>query len=766
MTKTSPASKFKAPKNVVKNTVKKSLFKNKVKSKQLYSEESYIHKKRESVIPSSITDELNDRNIYNPVPSEINNLRQLEVRLVKNENAIIAGLPWIQTNVRNIMKVIAKYDRVSEQYLNSQFEKFEMYSKSIELDIESKINDNTNILEIALNQINDFIDGQKNLKHLEIEDNINNHKHMNADLNLIKEELTRLINQYKMLEKEITNIKKITESELKEEKINILEFVKELKGDIINLDKVLTSEKQKIEKAIIEVIDAHKKEFNYKLESNINISKEYIDTTINPLSKQIDTIYTKNNQFVKLINENKKRFADIIENKIENNIKISKAYMNSTITPLLKQIDAISIKDNYLVELIDENKKDLEAKLESNINTSKEYIDITIMPLLKQIDTISIKENKLVTLIDSHKKGLDAKLESNIRLSKEHMDTIKKHMDTTITPLLKQIDTISTKDNDLVKLIDNNKKDLESKLKSNIEISKAYVDTTINPLLKQIDTISTKNDQLVKLIVENKESFTNTIENKIEENLKVSKKYIDVIKADMDTTITPLLKQIDYISTKNNQLVKLIDKNKEELSHDRLGSFKLLLEDIKTELNTLKNTQKLNDSKMMDYIKVIETVQKSESNESSELINRIKSIEYTQASKTNDTEPLDRINSRINLIEASKANDTELLNRIDALEVTQRSNEELIKNAVNIIKNNNAEQSNVKNDEFIHLLEVYKERDAEREKRVSNMLMRIEHAVTEINKKTANVTGDMGKNINDELDDMISELKRLQQESN
>ncbi|MCK5594225.1 MAG: hypothetical protein KAI18_03215, partial [Candidatus Aenigmarchaeota archaeon] len=109
--------------------------------------------------------------------------------------------------------------------------------------------------------------------------------------------------------------------------------------------------------------------------------------------------------------------------------------------------------------------------------------------------------------------------------------------------------------------------------------------------------------------------------------------------------------------------------------------------------------------------------------------------------------------------------DTELLGRVNILEDSQRSNVGLIKEAVNDIKEASKIDSKSREGELVSLLEDYKKRDTERERRMTNMLQCIEQAVETINQKTT--TSDANeKSVNDELDGMISELKRIQQESN
>lgn len=447
-----------------------------------------LKKKRASVksIPKVTGSNLNGVSNRH-ISQKTRTLKEIEARLEKNENTLMASLPWIRTNVRNIMKVIARYDKNSEQYINSQFEKFEMYSKSIELDIESKIDENTNILGNALDHINRFISEQKNLKRIELEDNIKNNSQIHADINVLKEEFTILIDEYKELEKAIINIKKTTDSKLNEEDTHIIQLVKELKGDIKNIDNVLVSEKQKIKDAVASIVDVQKKEFDDKIKNNLNISK-------------------------------------------------------------------------------------------------------------------------------------------------------------------------------------------------------AHQDNLIKSLLAQISTISTKNDQLVKMI----------------------------------------------------------NDTQAKSSVDRFKDVKLVLGNIKTELGLLKDTQDSNDSRAMDYIKTLGSAQAPKYDDA-ELIDRISALESTQKSKSDDTGLIDRIN---------------------VLENSQRSHVELIKDAVSNLKETSTLNSSAKGGELVSLLETYKKRDAEREKRVSNMLSRIEQAVETINQKAEDTSTVSEKDVSNELDSMISELKKLQQESN
>ena len=633
MTKTS-TSKPKASGNTIKNS-------------------SSVKAKIPAITPISMVDRLGSKDETDSISKRTKTIRQIEDRLVKNENTLILSLPWIQTNIRNIMKIIAKYDRKSEQYLNSQFEKFEMYSKSIELDIESKIDENTNILENTLDHINEFIAEQEKFKRLEIEGNINDHKQINADIKVIKEETELLINQYKLVEKDIMDIKKVTESEFKDEKTQILTFVKELKTDIKKIDEVFISEKQKTEKAIFGVMDLQKKELNEKIENNLNISKAHQDNSVRSLLAQISTLSTKNNQLVNLITENRKE----LDSEIKDSITSSKESQDNTIRPLLKQIDLLSAKNNQLVNLITENKDRYNHMLEANIKSSEEHQNNIIKPLLEQMDGLSIKNHQLVKLIDENKDGL----------SKNKLESVKP----ILADIKEQLDTLK--------------------------------DTQKSNDYKVMD--------YVKLIESVQKSET-----------KGSDDLIERLNA-IDAILKSKTEQMDKLSTKNNHLVKLIDENRDELSKNKLESVKPILADIKEQLDTLKDTQKSNDSRTIEYMNTLESTQ------------------------------------------ASKADDTELLGRINILEDSQRSNVGLIKEAVNDIKEASKIDSKSREGELVSLLEDYKKRDTERERRMTNMLQCIEQAVENINQKTT--TSDANeKSVNDELDGMISELKRIQQESN
>ena len=476
-------------------------------------------------------------------------------KYLKNNSTLITSLSQIQTNIRAIMAILAKYDKKSEQYLNSQFEKFEMYSKSIELDIEAQINENTTIFKTALDTVNEFVKEQKQLKQLDIEGNLNEHRQIKADLNIIKEEFTISIDQYKHLEKAVRDMKTQMDSELKDEELNVIKLVTELKADIKNIDNVLDTEMHNVEKSIADMLIIQKKE---------------------------------------------------IDEKIKNNIEITKYSLNNAIEPLLTQIDNLSSKNNRLVHIIEQKEKEALAQ--------------------KTNDVVSPK----------------------------------------------------TKD---------------------------YINDSIEPLLKQIDNLSSKNNRLVNLIEQKEKELCST----------------------------------------HNEKAQIIQH----------------MTNIKTQLSDLNDNQKSNDSKMMSYLTALESEQ-NKKDDNTELINRLNALESEQNKKDDNTELINRLNA-LESGQNKKDDNIELITRLTALEDVQKTNSQLIKNALDTIAaNDKSDSMNNIDDDLTTLLDTYKTRDAEREKRISNMLLRIEQAVETINKnaETSKVSE------TDELDSMISDLKKLQQESN
>ncbi|NOQ55650.1 MAG: hypothetical protein GQ477_02470 [Nanohaloarchaea archaeon] len=595
-------------------------------------------------------------------------IKDLELRLEKNEDILIADLPWIQKNISSIMKAIAKYDRKSEQYLNSQFEKFEMYSKSIELDIESKVQENTTLLRNALGDIDRFLSKQEKIKQLDIENTNKEHRQIKADIKLIKEEFTVSFNQYKDLEKDLIEIRLRIESEFKEEDRHIVKLVRALKEDIKNIDNMLDSEKQKIKESISNVIYTQKKEFDKKIEDNVKISKDYLDANMDQLLKKIQILSSKNNRLIQVIEEKEKESRE-------------------------------NLSEDMTAHMIN-----LKTQL-SDIKKTQRSNDSKVMDQIKTMDSMFDSEKQKIEesmagMFGAQKKEFDKKIENNVAVSKEYMDA-------TIEPLLRQIKILSSKNNKLVHIIETGEKESSKDMSEDMTAHMTDIKTQLSEFEKAQRSITDK------FGVQEKE-----FDKKIENNVAVSKEY-------MDATIEPLLRQIEALSSKNNKLVHIIEKKEDESPIHIPEEVMSQITVIKTQLLDIEKNQRSNDSKVMDYI------------------NNLKSQPDT------------------------KYDNAELINRINALESAQKSNEALINASIDTIKTDNEIPSDTDDYDLTNLLETFKKRDDVREKRISNMFERIEQAVSEIQKRSENNTSSEVKNdIGDELDSMISDLKKLQQESN
>ncbi|MCK4927662.1 MAG: hypothetical protein KAS11_04280, partial [Candidatus Aenigmarchaeota archaeon] len=172
-------------------------------------------------------------------------IKNTDAKLEKIEASLQGGLSQIKEQMKGIIPIIAKYDKKSEQYLIQQFKRFEVYSKDIEGTIDSKFEENSLILNNALDTINRFVKEQEDLRRLEIRENIKDHRQIKADINVIKEEFSTIISEYGKIEKDIESIKK---SELKKEEKHIVGLVTELRKDIKDIDKAIDAEKMNIKK--------------------------------------------------------------------------------------------------------------------------------------------------------------------------------------------------------------------------------------------------------------------------------------------------------------------------------------------------------------------------------------------------------------------------------------------------------------------------------------------------------------------------------------
>lgn len=283
--------------------------------------------------------------------------RKTDAKLKKVETALQGGLSQIKDQMKGIIPIIAKYDRKSEQYLVQQFKRFEVYSKDIEGTIDSKFEENSLILNNALDTINRFVKEQEDLRGLEIRENLKDHRQIKADINVMKEEFSTIISEYGKIEKDIDDIKK---SELKKEEKHIIGLVTELRKDIKDVDKAIDSEKMNIKKIVSDVINIEKKRMDNSLEN----SKKYVDDNVKLLCGQVATLTARNEQLVKLLENKEKEYdtnrSDMIDTqskKIEDLLRLlneSQRANNEKSDIAIKEIRAEneSRYDNKLNELV------------------------------------------------------------------------------------------------------------------------------------------------------------------------------------------------------------------------------------------------------------------------------------------------------------------------------------------------------------------------------------------------------------------------------
>ncbi|MCK5373606.1 MAG: hypothetical protein KAJ20_04665, partial [Candidatus Aenigmarchaeota archaeon] len=249
-------------------------------------------------------------------------VKKTDAKLKIVEASLQGGLSQIKDQMKGIMPILAKYDKKSEQYLIQQFKRFEVYSKDIEGTIDSKFEENSLILNNALDTINRFVKEQEDLRGLEIRENLKDHRQIKADINVIKEEFSTIISEYGKIEKDIDDIKK---SELKKEEKHIVGLVTELRKDIKDIDKAIDSEKMNIKKIVTDVINIEKNKIDRGLES----SRKYVDDNVKLLCGQVATLTARNAQLVKLLEKKEKEYdtnrSDMIytqSKKIEDLLKL------------------------------------------------------------------------------------------------------------------------------------------------------------------------------------------------------------------------------------------------------------------------------------------------------------------------------------------------------------------------------------------------------------------------------------------------------------
>ncbi len=273
-----------------------------------------INKSKESY-KNSILSQKKDLSSEKTVSKNLEkSVKKINSKFDKVESELNAGISKINNLCKSITPIIAKYDKNSEKQLNAHFKKFEVYSKSIEDDIEANQNENHKLLDSALDTINNFIKEQENLKALDDEKNTKDHRHMKADINIMKEEFITITDEYGRIEKDINEIRT---SELKKEETHIVKIITDLKKDIKNIDKAIDSEKLNIKRVVADIIDAQKR----YVRTNMEISKKYVDTNLKHLCEKIEDLSSKNRQLINIIEQKEKTYDAEKKNTIDTQAK-------------------------------------------------------------------------------------------------------------------------------------------------------------------------------------------------------------------------------------------------------------------------------------------------------------------------------------------------------------------------------------------------------------------------------------------------------------
>ncbi len=388
--------------------------------------------------------------------------------------------------------------------------------------------------------------------------------------------------------------------------------------------------------------------------------------------------------------------------KLKDDHEAVKSSLKESVSALKKDLNKDISSNSSSVKILEKSVKKTEAK----IGKVEAAINKSLLKTKEQLKSIM----PIITRYDKKSEQYIVQQFKRFEVySKDIEGTIDSKFDEISLILNNALDTINKfveEQEDLRRLeIRENIKD-HRQIKADINVIKEEFSTIINEYGKiEKDIESIKKSELVK-----EENHILKLVTDLKKDIKDIDKAIDAEKLNIKKIVS------DVINTEKNRIDKSIDSSR-----------KYVDDNVKQLCSQVATLAARNDQ----LVKLLEGKEK----------------EYDA--------------TRSNIISVQSKKIEELLTLLDESLI---ANVENSKNTIREIKTENESRYDNKFNELVTLLEKFEERDTEREKRLPDLMRRLESTISVLSAK-ANDPAAIEKNVKDELDRMMSELKNMREES-
>ena len=337
---------------------------------------------------------------YGRIEKDITEIKESELR--KEENHILELIADLRKDIRDMDKTISaeklkikdimseiivseKKDMkkdldASKQYVDSNLGKL-----CISIDTLSQRNEH--LIKVLEKKDKKF----ENFKMYEMQDNLKDHRQMRADIDIIKEEFSKILSEYGKIENDITCIK---ESELKKEEKHILGLVVSLRKDIKDMDTAINKEKLNIKNIVVDIINSEKRD----MEKSLDNSKQYVDSNLGELCSGIDVLSQRNEHLATILERKDKEKDLLISDTINTQSQKIEELMNA-----LEESRKTNIKrfDNAMTEIRAVSENHYDNKLNEMVALLERFKardterELRVSDLVKRLeDTIGMLNRK------------------------------------------------------------------------------------------------------------------------------------------------------------------------------------------------------------------------------------------------------------------------------------------------------------------------------------------------------------------------------------
>ncbi|MEA2004458.1 MAG: hypothetical protein U9O53_05915 [archaeon] len=337
---------------------------------------------------------------YGRIEKDITEIKESELR--KEENHILELIADLRKDIRDMDKTISaeklKIKDVMSEIIVSEKKDMKKDLDSSKQYVDSNLKDLCTSID-ALSQRNEHLikalekkdKNYENFKKYEMQDNLKDHRHMWADIDIIKEEFSKILSEYGKIENDITSIK---ESELRKEEKHILGLVTSLRKDVKDMDTAINKEKLNIKNIVIDIINSEKRD----MEKSLDNSKQYVDSNVGELCSSVDALSQKNEHLATILERKDKEKNLLISDTINTQSQKIEELMNA-----LEESRKTNIKrfDNATTEIRAVSENHYDNKLNEMVALMEKFKardterEMRVSDLMKRLeDTIGMLNRK------------------------------------------------------------------------------------------------------------------------------------------------------------------------------------------------------------------------------------------------------------------------------------------------------------------------------------------------------------------------------------